>query len=188
MTRLLVGAGGHAKQLAEMLEEAGQPIDAYLDPRPQDWLAGKHLAERSQADALKPGKLVLGHGGVKPGALQKRLGIFRSFLEKGWEAPPLVHKTATIAASAVLGKGVVILAGATVQPCAVIGDGVIINTGAIVEHDSQIGEGTHIAPGAIVLGGCSVGKNCMIGAGSVILQGVAVPDGILVKALTRYPL
>lgn len=185
--RLLVGAGGHAKALVEIFLEGESSLDGYFDPKPQDWLRAAHLASREAVDALEPGEFIMGTGGVKPEALALRLKSYRSYRDAGWQAPPLVHESATVSEAAELKPGVVVLPGAVVQPYAVVGEAAIINTGAIVEHDSTIGEGTHVAPGAIVLGGCSVGRSCMIGAGSVVLQGCSVPDRTLVKALTRFP-
>ncbi len=51
-----------------------------------------------------------------------------------------IHPRACIDASAAIGPGTVVCAGAIVQPDAVIGAHAIINTGVIVEHDCQIGD------------------------------------------------
>ncbi len=185
--RLLVGAGGHAKLLVEILIELGETVDAYVDPVARDWQTARHISDDDSAITLDPGALVLGLGGYKTPYLCKRLDLFQVYLDKGWNAPPIIHPSATVSPSSTLGEGVCVLAGAVIQPHAVIGDAVIINTRAVVEHDSAIGSGTHVAPGAIVLGDCRVGSTCMIGSGSIILQGVKVPDNTLVKALERYP-
>lgn len=184
---LLIGAGGHAKALAEACAEAGREIDAYVDPVTNHWLAARWIKDDSDTDGLERGTIVIGMGGYKPDQLRRRLHTFHRYREMGWAAPPVIHPDAMVSGNCTIGEGACVLAGAVIQPGAVIGEAVIVNTGAIVEHDSRIGEGTHVAPKAVVLGGCEVGKTCMIGSGAVVLQRARVKDGTLVKSLERYP-
>lgn len=181
MTLVLVGAGGHAKTIVEMMTANGTPFTAYADPQPADWLDLPQVAE----DAIPEGAaFVVGIGGVTPAALRGRLGVLDALCARGLAARDAVHPSAIVSASAALAAGAVVLAGAVIQPGAVIGRGAIVNTGAIVEHDSVVGEGAHIAPGAIVLGGCRIGACALIGAGAVVLPGGTVEGCSLVRALT----
>lgn len=182
---ILIGAGGHAKAVAEAAAATIGPIAAYVDPRPADWLHAAHLgADTDVKIAAIP--IVIGMGGVTATQLKTRLALLDSYLGRGHPAPAVVHPEAHVSASARLDAGAIVLAGAIVQPGAMIGRGVIVNTRAVVEHDSMIGEGSHVAPGAIVLGGCRVGRCAMIGAGAVVLPAARVDDEGLVPALTRH--
>lgn len=185
MNIVLVGAGGHAKALVEVIAMNGGTIAKYVDRVSAVWL---DAPQETRDEAVEPamGMMVLGIGGTKPDQLEKRLALFQGYLSRGFQAEPVVHPAAWVSRSAKLGAGSVVLAGAVVQPDARVGQSVIINTGAIIEHDSEIGDGSHVAPGAIVLGGARVGRCCMIGAGSVILALVHVPDRSLVPAGTRH--
>ncbi len=182
---LLIGAGGHAKAVAEAAMATLGDISAYVDPRPADWLAAKHIAgdDKVEADGMP---VILGLGGVTAPHLKKRMAVLRRYLDNGHTAPVLQHPAAFVSDTARLDPGCIVLAGAVVQPGAVLGEGVIVNTRAVVEHDCEIGAGTHVAPGAIVLGGCRIGSCAMIGAGAVVLPGAAVADEELVPALTRH--
>lgn len=182
---LLVGAGGHAKAVAEAAEASIGEIIAYVDPRPADWMGAAHLA--TDADVKANGiPVVIGVGGVTAAQLETRLALLDAYLGHGHAAPPVVHPQAHVSPHARLEAGAIVLAGAVVQPGAVIGRGAIVNTRAVVEHDSTIGEGSHIAPGSVVLGGCRIGRCAMIGAGAVVLPNTSVADGALVPALTRH--
>lgn len=188
MLILLVGAGGHAKAVAEAIECSGLVIAAYADPRPCDWLPAvvHHETDDAIVDTMVAG-FVMGIGAVSSDGLERRMDIYRQYRLRAWAAPPVIHPSATASPKAKLDDGCLVLAGATIQPGAEIGAAAIINSCALVEHDSRIGSGAHIAPGAIVLGGATVGECAMIGAGAVVLPGAEVPDRTIVSALGRYP-
>lgn len=187
MSLLLVGAGGHARAVAEALAAAQSPVDAYVDPQPNNWLKARHLRSDAEAEALPAQRFVLGVGGMAPEQLSRRHALFRAYRKRGWTPCTVIHASAVISPQAEIGAGCIILAQAIVQPAAKLGEAVIVNTAAIVEHDSSVGDGTHVAPGAIVLGGCKVGAACMIGAGALVLPGAQVPDGTLIPTGGRYP-
>lgn len=181
---LLIGAGSHAKAVAEAVVARIGDIAAYVDPQPSVWLKTTRLA--ADAEVISNGiPVVIGMGGVTVAQLKARLNLLDYYLSRDHAAPVVIHSTAIVSPSARIEPGAVILAGAVIQPGAVIGRGAIVNTRAVVEHDSTAGEGSHIAPGAIVLGGCNIGRCTLIGAGAVVLPGATVPDEVLVPALTR---
>lgn len=185
MACLLIGAGGHAKAVAEAAEATIGSIAAYVDPRPAGWLKAAHLI--ADTDVKANGMpVVIGVGGVTVSQLKTRLALLEAYLGRKHPAPAVVHAEAHVSAGARLEEGAIILAGAIVQPGVVIGRGAIVNTRAVIEHDSVIGTGAHVAPGAIVLGGCRIGRCAMIGAGAVVLPAATVDDEALVPALTRH--
>jgi sugar O-acyltransferase (sialic acid O-acetyltransferase NeuD family) len=182
---LLIGAGGHARAVAEAAVATVGDIAAYVDPRPSNWLSVAQLA--ADADVKANGiPVVMGVGGVTATQLKARLALLDSYLGRGHPAPVIVHPHAYVSPSARLEAGAIVLAGAVVQPGAVIGRGAIVNTRAVVEHDSAIGEGSHAAPGSVVLGDCRIGRCVMIGAGAVVLSGTTIADEVLVPALARH--
>lgn len=188
MNILLVGAGGHAKGVVEVLTLCNQSLAAYADPNKAEWLDASWYQDVPTWIKLNGnGRFVMGIGGVAPDKLQKRMAIFDDICDQGLTPVTAIHPRASVSADADIQDGAIILTGAIVQPGAKIGRGAIINTGAIVEHDSIVGAGSHVAPGAIVLGQCHIGDACMVGAGAVILQGNTVETGTLVKAASRYP-
>lgn len=86
----------------------------------------------------------------------------------------VIHPTAIIHDSAVIGKGVYIGANVVIQPEAVIADHSIINTGAIIEHDVVIGSYCHVAPGSIVTGHVRIGTGAFIGAGTIVIPEITI--------------
>lgn len=188
MTVYLIGAGGHAKVLADILDASKIKIAGYIDPKPSNWLNERGVPQISEAELEKllPShpQLIMGFVGLNCVELEKRLQILENYMRKGAVFPSLVHPSATISPYAKIANGVQIFPNAVVNSHAIIEAGAIINSGAIIEHDAYIEAGAHIAPRATVLGGAKVGKCAYIGSGAVIIQNASVPEKTFVKALS----
>lgn len=187
MKALLLGAGGHARVVAEAAAAAGIVPSAYTALEDAPWLDLPRLDDAAALADPSFDAIIPGIGGVTPEALARRLVLIRRFLDAGKAAPAIVHPGAIVSPDARLAAGAAVMAGAAINPGAAVGTGAIVNTRAVVEHDASVGAGSHVAPGAIVLGGARLGESCMIGAGAVVLPGAQVPGGTLVKALARFP-
>ena len=181
----LIGAGGHAKSVFDILLALHLDLDCYVNPESEPWLGVRHMVDESQLNG-SGFAVAMGLGGVKPPQLERRLALLDRLLQAGLAAPPLVHPSATISPSAMLGTGVTVMPGAIINAHTRLDRGVIVNSRAVVEHDAEIGAGSHVAPGAIVLGAARIGQSCMIGAGAVVLQSIAVPDQSFVRAVSLY--
>ena len=70
----------------------------------------------------------------------------------------LIHKDAYVSPSAHIGRGTVVMAGAVIQANVRIGKHCIINTGASVDHDCVLEDFVHVAPGTHLCGGVEVGE------------------------------
>lgn len=173
----LLGSGGHATVVAEAATSLGWDILGAFGPADSSSklpssicaLGGDEiLLKRSPVDQY----LLNGIGMVTAASLRR--AIFDKFASFGFEFPTLIHPTAFVSGSSILGDGVQVMAHAVVQSNARLGDNVLVNTSGIVEHDCEINAHVHIASGAIVCGGARVGIGSLIGAGSVVLQGVTI--------------
>ena len=183
---LLIGAGGHARLIAEILDASGDRITAYVDPAPCSWLDVPHIVSDDNAREDRPGEAVLGIGGGDVDALSRRLAIMQAYEAAGWTVRNVIHPSAVCSPSAVIERGVLVMAGAVIQPGVVLDAGAIVNTGSIVEHDATVGAGAHIAPNATVLGGARIGACAMIEAGAVVLPGASVAAKQMVPAQGRH--
>ena len=168
---LIIGAGAQASIVADMLGDAAAGMVRDDEPFPEH-------------DAVV----------VAIGDNHVRRAITERLLARGERLATVVHPFTSIAASATIGEGSMICAGAIVLPRAKIGRGVIVNTRASVDHDSVIGDFAHVSAGATVGGRCSIGDETLIaigacvasdrrvGARSVIGAGATVvrdiPDGV----------
>lgn len=184
---LVFGAGGHARSIVDVLERLGEKVVGVVgDPAgAADWqvpVTGDDDAALARVAAEGLGAVVAIGSAARRVALVERLVSALSIETPVDRAQPspidsalvVVAATATVASTAELGAGTVVLEHAHVGPGSRIGRGVIVNTGAVVEHDCVVGDGAHIAPGAYLLGDAVVGDRTLVGSGARILPGVAV--------------
>jgi sugar O-acyltransferase (sialic acid O-acetyltransferase NeuD family) len=166
---LIVGAGGHAKVVADILLSQGANIIGFLDDDPSTWggtrLGLPVLGGIDSYAGYSPDGLVMGVGSN----MARKQVVERLGGEAGGLWRNAIHPKATVANSVRLGVGIVVAARAVVNPDSVLGDHVIINTGAIVDHDCTIGTYAHIAPGARLAGGVRVGEGTLIGIGASVI-------------------
>ena len=183
-----LGAGGHAKVIVEILvADDRHDVVGCLDADPallgHDVLGVPVLGGDAQLPRLRGEGVThffVGVGNAGDGSLQRRL--FERGLEAGLLPVTTRHPSALVSASAVVGSGVTILAGAIVNAGATLGDDVIVNSGAIVEHDCVVGSHAHVASGACVAGGVEIGEGALIGAGATVRQGIRVGARAVVGA------
>lgn len=185
LNTIILGAGGHAKVLVDILRQKVNFCGAVVSPERTDepifsemhWLT-------SDDDVLNyPSEdVVLVNGiGMLPGKhLRKELFLF--FKAHGYSFKKVLSPHAVVSAYAELGEGVQVLPGAIIQAGARIGANTIINSGAIVEHDCVIGEHCHIAPGVTLSGQVVAGNDVHIGTGANVIQSITIGEGSVVGA------
>jgi sugar O-acyltransferase (sialic acid O-acetyltransferase NeuD family) len=179
---IILGAGGHAKVIADILISQGTQVRGFLDDDSKLW--GETRLGLPVLGAIDP------HFEYEPDGLIIGIGdnLVRRSIAQRLSAQPqrmwrnALHPQATIARSAQLGRGIVVGAGAVVNPDSVLGDHVIINTGATVDHDCAIGDFVHVAPGAHLAGGVMVGEGALIGIGSSLIPNVRIGEWTTVGA------
>lgn len=183
---ILIGAGGHARVLLDLLEvqaatpdllgvvvpEADAGLAAVLGLR---WLGDDDtLAEWAQS---YPGLSAVVGVGLVGGRLAKRIELIRRLDALGIARPNLVHPRAVISGKAEVCAGAQIMAGAVVQAGAMISADCVINTAAVIEHDVVVGRQAFISPAAVVCGGVQIEPGVMVGANSTLLPGVRIGQG-----------
>jgi sugar O-acyltransferase (sialic acid O-acetyltransferase NeuD family) len=186
MPILVIGAGGHARVLADCLCRLALPVMGFLDT--DSTLHGRRIAGFpviGDDDILRdhlPASVTLVNGVGSVDIPLRRRAVFERLAATGYAFRAVVDAAAFVAGEVALGDGAQIMAGALVQTGARIGANVIVNTGAIVEHDCEIEDHCHIATGARLSGSVHVGAGCHIGAGATVIQGVRIGAGALIAA------
>jgi len=187
MSRCVVlGAGGHARVLIDVIQAAGNiEVACVLDRDETLWgkeiygipiAGGDDRLFSLKADGVSGFVVAVGSTGDNG----PRARIFRAALEFGLTPVTVVAATAFVSRRAVLERGCQVLSRAVVNPGAVVGENSIINTGAIIEHDCVIGRHVHIAPGAVLSGMVRVGDMAHVGTGASVRQAVEIGAGAVV--------
>ena len=165
---LILGAGGHAKVVADILLSQAIDVLGFLDDDPAVWqtqpMGLPVLGAIDTFAAYAPTGLVLGIG-----SNQVRQQIVRRL---GAAAAPLwisaVHPSAAVSPTVCIGKGAVVMAHTVINADARLGNHVIVNTAATIDHDCILGDYCHVAPGTHLAGGVQVGSGALIGIGAVV--------------------
>ena len=162
MDLLILGAGGHGKVVKEVAEatEKYNRI-AFLDDH-SDIAVGK-VSDLEQLHKIYDAAFVgIGNNHLRNELIHKLETI-------GYEVPVLIHPTAYVSRSAIIGKGTIVEPMAVVNTNARLGIGCIISVGAVVDHDVILGDCVHVNAGAIVKAGGKVESERKLEAGEVVM-------------------
>jgi len=183
LTRVvLFGQGGHAKVVADAMQQTKSELVAVYDDHPQALSTAAFGDCRAE---LAPNTMVYGHSWhVAIGNNKARLGLIQRYYSALPQLVSVIHPLAAVSNLATIGQGCFIAAKAIIAVDTVVGQGCIINHGAVVDHDCQLDACVHIAPNATLGGNVSIGHASLIGAGAVILPGVKVGENVTVGAGT----
>ncbi len=181
---VLLGSGGHAKVLYEILQLKQLPVSAYiaLATTPDSYFSKLDYLGNDSQHTLKKDQAYLVNtlGSIK--STEVREHIYQTYSDQHFIFPNIIHPKAIISNSVKLGKGTQHLCASIVNVDSIIGDNTIINTAAIVEHDCNIGAHNHIAPRAVVCGHVNTGDNVHIGAGAIINQGLHIGHHVTIAS------
>ena len=180
---VIVGAGGHAKVVIDMIEQRGDITIAGCTapaPHPSHVFGHPVLGDDSVLTEVFASGIRLGFVAIGDNVLRARKSeLMRSI---GFSLVNVISPRAAVSRRATIGSGVAIMPGALINADATIGDGAIINTGAIVDHDGQIGDWAHICPGAALAGMVRIGCGALVGTGAAVKPGVSIGDWATVGA------
>lgn len=177
---LLLGAGGHARSVIDVIETTG----AYT-------IVGL-VGQTSEVGTTVLGYPVLGddddlprllnthpHALVTLGQIRTpdgRMRLFDLARSLGGELPAITSPRAQVSRHATIGAGTVVMHGAIVNAGATVGRNCIVNSAALVEHDAVIGDHCHISTAAVVNGGVTVGAGSFVGSRSVVRQAIVIGE------------
>lgn len=167
---IIIGAGGHGRTIAEIVEAAGDRFLGFLD----DASGGERVLGPVSDYAKYDAEFVAAIGNA---AVRERIA---GELDCRWYTA--VHPGAVISPSAEIGEGSVVMANAVVGTGARVGRHCIVNTGAVVEHDNVLEDFVHISVGAKLGGTVSVGKSTWVGIGATVINNVEICGGCMIGA------
>ncbi|MEL4394896.1 acetyltransferase [Shewanella algae] len=183
---ILIGGGGHASVLADILLGQGREILAVICPADISSRAVftgiLHLTRDEDIERFSPEKVLLVNGiGMMPRSTIRKL-ITQKFIDFGYSFETVIASDASVSKFAEIRTGAQILQHVRVQTGAVIAEHTIVNTGALIEHDCWIGTYNHIAPNATLCGEVSTAEDVYIGANATIVQGLSLKRQTIVGA------
>lgn len=179
----LIGGGGHAKSVYQVLRENGIEVSGYIDIKKNDRLNLNFLHEdtflKKFRNCLSKPRIIVALGTKKDFAFRTHI------IEKYSSFPSFSHiisNSANVACDVSIDDGTIIMPGACVRTETKIGRNCIINTMSSIDHECVLKDNIHVAPGAILCGGVKVQHNVFVGAGSIIFPGVKIAENTTIPA------
>lgn len=185
MNAIILGAGGHAKSILQLIRDAGYSVAGVVDSKLSKGSAflGIYPVLGTDADlkAIRASGIsvaFVGVGGATGNATRAK--IFNQLKDAGFIMPPLVSKMANFDPTSHLGEATYVFPGATVGADCVVGRDVIVNQGSIICHDCRVGDHVHLAPGSILAGEVTVGASTTIGMAATVMNNLTIGADVLV--------
>ena len=181
---VLLGGGGHARVLHDVLLRLGHRVMGYAAPTPEDSrIALPYLGRDDEVLGRLEAADTIGALGIGMTRVDDhRLRLLATYEAARVAFPPLVAPGAIVHGDVDLGDASVVLDGAVVVTGSRLGRACIVNTNASVDHDCRLGENVHVAPGATICGGVSIGAHGLVGAGATLVHGVDVCAWVVIGA------
>jgi sugar O-acyltransferase (sialic acid O-acetyltransferase NeuD family) len=176
---ILIGAGGHAKVISDIIVQSGDSIYGFLDDNSEaelynyDYLGTiSNALEISKENEEIEFIIAIGDNHIRKEISQK-------YKLKYYTA---IHPKAIISTSAKIEEGSMIMAAVCINPSASIGKHCIINTGAIIEHENIIEDYVHISPNATLGGMVRISSLTHIGIGAVVKNNIIITNNVIIGA------
>ena len=144
---LIVGCGGLGRMVGEVALATGKWSGVrFLDDAVRgDAVVGKCVDYTELTGSYTDAVAAFGENRL-------RLAWAEKLLAAGYRVPSVVHPTAIVSPSAMLGEGCLVLQGAIVNTAARLGRACLVNAGALVDHDAVLADGAHANLHATVKG------------------------------------
>jgi sugar O-acyltransferase (sialic acid O-acetyltransferase NeuD family) len=185
---VIIGAGGHGREIAEILKHQSQK-EPDLSP------LGYIDDDRNLCGKVLHGLPILGDWEWFKGVDRKEVTVVcavgspricRSLTDRaadlGLEFVNAISPSASISSSATLGRGVIVFPNTVVSIDCLLADYCVVNVGATISHDTRIGRYSNVNPGARLAGNVSIGEGCYVGMGASVIQGRSIGDWTVVGA------
>lgn len=173
---IILGAGGHAKVIADIVLSRGDKLIGFLDDNISGEVLGCPILGKI-TDATQYAKNCSFIIGIGNNQTRKMLA---DTYKLNWYTA--IHPTVVIARDVSIGEGTVIMADVVINPSSVIGRHCIINTSTVIEHDNNIGDFVHISPHATLCGTVRVGELTHIGAGATVKNNISICNDCVIGA------
>ncbi|MEA3321197.1 MAG: acetyltransferase [Bacillota bacterium] len=180
---VLIGAGGHAKVVVDILKESSKQILGFIDDNIE---IREHNGIPSLGDITEIPSILTKYKNLKfiitIGSNEVRQEIYKKLKIFDINYGNAIHPSAIISSNTVIGTGTVVMANAVINSSTIIGGHAIVNTASVIEHDCIVGEFTHISPNSTLTGNVKIGKGTQIGAGATVIPNISIGEWSIIGA------
>lgn len=186
MTRpwVVVGCGGHGREVADVLRTCGAKVLGFLDDAPSraattvgDLPVLGNLSWLEQTGAPISVGLGIGSSSSRKAVMER----IRQ-LSCDVEFPKIIHPSAILGARVEVGEGTLIQAGCLLTCDITIGRFVVLNIGVGLSHDVQVADFATIGPRSHFTGATTCGACAEVGAGTLVIPGRTIGEAAITGA------
>jgi len=178
----IIGAGGHAKVIADAILAVGRcQIFGFFDDDTSLWrneILG--FPVMGPIDSWRSHSMDAFVIGIGDNANRKRM--FDQLKTAGATFATIAHPRAVLGRGVALGEGTVVLANVVVNSDTTIGPDSILNTSCTVDHDCIVGAHAHLSPGVNIAGEVRIGEGVFAGTGANVIPRVRIGDWAIIGA------
>ncbi len=173
----MAGSGSFAVEIADWATDAGWDVRGLIELLDPARVGG--ATDGQPIVALDPprkdSRAVIAAGGSRHEHWSR--------IEKlGWGTATVVHPSAHISSTAILGDGCVVGPGAIVGARSRVGPHTLISRGALIGHHCQIEGFVSLMPGVNIGGNVGVGEGTIVGMAGVVVNGGRIGRGATIAA------
>lgn len=175
---IIIGAGGHAKVITDIIQKSGDNIKGFIDSKrcKGEFLGYPILGNNSDYIKFSDCYFVIAIGNSKA-----REKIYNDMKTMKWYTA--IHPSASISSIGVsIDIGTVVMPNAVINTDAKIGKHCIINSSSTVEHDNKIDDYVHVSVGTKLAGHVSVGRHTWIGTGATVSNDISICGNCMIGA------
>lgn len=180
---VIIGAGGHAKVIADIIIKSGDNLLGFLDDNIEldtiiieDYMIMGKVEDCIKISEINPDACFI----IAIGNNQTRKKIAETYKDINYYTA--IHPSSQIAIDVEIAEGSSIMANTCINSSAKIGKHCIINTASIVEHDNQINNYVHLSPNVTSCGTVTIGELTHIGAGTTIKNNINITAECIIGA------
>lgn len=179
---IVLGAGGHAKVVIEILRAAGHQVSYCVggEDSPPECMGVPVLHGDDHLFRLRDAGYSLVFPAIGSNTVRERAAAHATQI--GYALVNAISPYAMVSPSLVLGKGIAIMSGVVINAQCQIDDLAIINTGATVDHDCHIGFCAHVAPQCALAGNVKVRKGAFLGIGTKVIPDITIGSNSIIGA------
>lgn len=183
---VIIGAGGHAREVAEILihqarERDGPQVLGFVVDNPEG-----HGAEVGRLPVLgdwswfegadRDGLAVI----CAVGLPQVRKRLIEQAEARGLPFASAVSPLAYLSPEAEVGEGGMVFPHSFVSAGSAIGSHSIVNVGVSVSHETRVSRYGTLSPGVRLAGNVTVGEGCYLGVGASVIDGASIGEWAIV--------
>ena len=186
---IIIGASGHSAEITDYITHYNNSVApelcfdvvGYIDDNKESYnnysFLGPYIGTIKDHEVSLDAEYIMGIANI-----QFRRTIIQNFLEKGARFATLIHPSAIVSPSAIVGEGCLVAHNASIGAKARVGNFNMLNSRCTIGHDSILGDFNFIGPQVVLSGFTKVGNNNMFGVNSATIPTIEIGDNNTIAA------